>query len=174
VTRGESPWSSDETPRLGVDILSIHYAGIAEKLGQPILAAALLTGSQIPEELGVRAGVWQFEMGPLAGTKFVGGYFSPTGQSLLEKVGDALVVGPVDPLLLGIGRPTFFGVEYNIFSQICTLARTQRSQAEGPSVRPGVSAFERVESFYSGVSVLRDGSLISPAQLLQFSNRQSF
>ena len=63
---------SDDSP-LGSAIIMLHYADIAAKLDQPILAAALGGDFTVPDEIGFLGIVWTFRLGPLQGKRFVGG-----------------------------------------------------------------------------------------------------
>jgi hypothetical protein len=65
---------SEESP-LGIVIVMLHYADIAAKLAQPILAAALGGDFTVPEEIRFPAIVWEFRTGPMAGRRFVGGVY---------------------------------------------------------------------------------------------------
>ncbi len=79
-----SPGSSDANERdvaqLAARVTAIHYGGLAMKLRQPILAAALLEGFLVPDEIRFPSTIWEFQTPPLAGTRFVGGYYPSPGE----------------------------------------------------------------------------------------------
>lgn len=158
-TPGERPLEPDDTPLLGRAVVSLHYAEIASKLNQPILADALLQGYAVPEEIRFPTIVWTLQTGPLAGARFIGGYFPPSsGPVPMREVEGRIVIGSADPLRLDVGFGTFFGVEEKIFKQVVAIARN------APTVAPQVSQFEQIQPFYSAVSILRDGSVIGPLE----------
>jgi hypothetical protein len=71
-----------------------------------------------------------------------------------------LIFDSLNPLRLDVGRGTFFGVEESIFEQMTKMARVGAGQV-GP-----MRQFENVQPFYSAVSVLRDGTIITPLEFL--------
>ena len=159
LTPGERSLSPDDTPRLRRAVVSLHYADIASKLNQPILADALLQGYAVPEEIRFLGTVWTLRVGPFAGTRFVGGYY-PTGGGPVtaREVDGQIVFGGADPLRLDVDFGTFFGVEEKIFKQVAGLARGAQTTA------PEIGQFDQIQPFYSAVSILRDGSTIGPLE----------
>jgi hypothetical protein len=141
-------------------VVGLHYGGIASKLNQPILGNALSSGFLVPEEIRFPATVWEFLLEPMRGMRFIGGYFSPQGALPIRKHGDRLYFGPPDPFRLDVGRGTFFGVEESVFRQMTVTARSG-SAIEGPGRQ-----FEVVHPFYSAVSIMRDGTVLSPLDFL--------
>jgi hypothetical protein len=150
---------ADDAFQLGAAVISSHYGEIAAKLNQPILASALSNGFAVPEEIRFPVVIWSFQMDPLKGRRFVGGYYPSAAGSLpIRLVNGTIVLDLADPLRLDVGRGTFFGVEEKIFQQVIAIARA------GPSLAAQISRFEQIEPFYSAISVLRDGSIIGPIE----------
>jgi hypothetical protein len=100
---------------LGEVIIMRHYAEIAAKLAQPILAAALAADFTVPAEIQFPAILWEFRVGPLAGKRFVGGIYTKQGENpnFVEAEGGFVVKD--HPFRLDLPRATFFGVEEHIF-----------------------------------------------------------
>ena len=164
----EDPESSGDQPigegarlELARAIVGIHYGRIAEILGLPILAASLRTGFVIPEEILVPITVWELQLPPLKGMRFVGGYF-PNGGGVrpLELENGKILFARHNAFQLGIGNGTFIGLEEKIFSQI--VGRARGSQVLGTSFE----ALPLIPPIYSAISILRDGSIISPIEFL--------
>ncbi|MYN39787.1 hypothetical protein GTP55_10420 [Duganella sp. FT109W] len=157
LSPGERAAGPDQLGALGRVVISSHYSSIAEKLSQPVLANALANGVPLPDELRVVGVAWRVIAGPLAGRRFVGGYFSSGGDlpAWRERNGK---LGFERPDFLRLNRPnaTFFGIEEGILKQVVAMAR-----AREPFVQQ-ISGFEPVDFFYSGFSVLRDGSALGP------------
>ncbi|OAI15774.1 hypothetical protein A1507_13190 [Methylomonas koyamae] len=156
---GERPLNQNSSAELGRAIIAAHYSNIATKIGQPLLASALASGVALPEQLSILGIAWRVVAGPLEGRRFIGGYFSPDGApaSARDSKGRIVFEKP-DPLRLDRSSATFVGLEESIFRQVVSLAR---SEAEAV---PQLSRFEQTDFFYSGFSVLRDGSAIGPIE----------
>jgi hypothetical protein len=115
----------------------------------------------MPEQLQVVAFIWEVVQGPLLGTRFVGGYFpGPDGDPLLRQENGRIYLLPHNPLRLDSPNATFFGVEESIFRRVVSIARGAREDAGFTELR----RFDRTEFFYSGFSVLRDGSALGPIE----------
>jgi len=98
-------------------------------------------------------------MEPLKGVRFVGGYYPSAAGSLpVRQVDGRIIFDLADPQRLDVGCGRFFGVEEKIFQQVVGLARG------GTSLARQIGHFEQIEPFYSGISVLRDGSVIGPIE----------
>jgi hypothetical protein len=159
----ESLEGSNGEPLLASKVIALHYAGVAEKLAQPILSAALSNGSLLPEEIQLAAAVWEFQDGPLKGRRFVGGHF-PREDATLVRVRDGedqFVVRGSPPWVLGSHGPAFFGLEESIFRNVVKFARGAERATRGIEPLPAIPFF------YSAVSVLRDGTLLSPVEFLK-------
>jgi len=143
----------------GRRIVELHYANIAEKLRQPILAAALNSGSLVPEEIRIIAPIWEFQLGRLAKRRFVGGVFG--AENIFEQNSDGSVsVRRSIPVDLSSSQPTFFGLEETIFRTLVKMVRA------GPEAASSLEPFALPRFFYSAVSILQDGSLLSPVAFL--------
>jgi hypothetical protein len=70
---GERLLQFEDDHDLGSRTIRVHYGEIATKLNQPILAASLIGGFVVPEEMRFPATIWEFQMPPLNGSRFVGG-----------------------------------------------------------------------------------------------------
>jgi hypothetical protein len=159
---GDEPLNADMGGDIGRMIVSIHYSRIAEKLNQPVLAAALAGGYVLPEEYLIRAFVWSFQTGPLQGRRFVGGYYpGPDGVFPVAEANGRVHFRATDPFRLDVGRGTFVGVEEELFKQVAAIARG------GTALAGNVTQFEEVQPFYSAVSLLKDGSVIAPVEFFQ-------
>lgn len=156
---GERPLNHDSSSELGQAIIAAHYSNIATKIGQPLLASALASGVALPEQIRVLGIAWRVIAGPLEGRRFIGGYFSPDGApaSARDSKGRILFEKP-DPLRLDRPSATFVGLEESIFRQVVSLARLETNGV------PQLSRLEQTDFFYSGFSVLRDGSAIGPIE----------
>jgi len=80
-TPGDAPFTEGLGHDIGNRVIALHYGGIAQKLAQPILAAALTGGFRVPDEIGFPATVWEFRTPPLEGKRFEGGIYPYRGQT---------------------------------------------------------------------------------------------
>lgn len=156
---GDRPLDRETTALVAGSVVALHYSEIASKLRQPVLASALYTGVPIPEELRITAFAWRLMAGPLAGIRFVGGFFRGSGGDApsftVDSNGELKYTQPA-PWLLDLPERTFFGVEESIFRQVVELGR---GSSEFTSK---VERFEPVAQFYSAFSILRDGTALGP------------
>lgn len=159
-THGEGPLDEGSRLSLGTAVASSHYANLATKLNQPLLAAALETGFGLSEQLRLNAIVWEYQGPNLRKRRFVGGYYPSRSGALAIEIDDEGRPHrrTSDPFRLDIGSGTFFGLEESIFRQVVQLAR--RRSATPISLELG--RYEEVQHFYSAVSILRDGSIFAP------------
>jgi hypothetical protein len=159
---GERPLSHDDSSNLGDAIIALHYSDIARKLNQPILAEALALGFLTPPEIQFPATVWELQIGPFAGRRYVGGYY-PSGDGIvrLRNHEGKITFLPDDPFRLDTGRATFLGLEEKIFGQLVGIARG------GSRLATEIRQSEQIFPFYSGVSMLKDGSVLG---VLDFFN----
>lgn len=156
---GERDLDGEASTALATITRAAHFSNIAQKLRQPILASALLNGVRMPEELAVSGIAWQVLVGPLAGRRFVGGYYAAgRDRASFHIANDRFVYDRPDPLRLDSLGPTFFGLEENILRQVVRIARSP------PAESFPIEAFRETEFFYSGFSVLRDGSAVAPLE----------
>ena len=63
-----------------------------------------------------------------------------------------------NPWRLDVAPGSFFGVEENIFRGVCAMGRA------GDRASGQVNRFPDIPPFYSGISLLRDGSIIGPVE----------
>jgi hypothetical protein len=156
---GDEPLNSDDARTLGEIAVSNHYGYIARKLGQPVLSAALLSGSTIPGELRIIAAVWELQFGPFAGMKFVGGFFAPSDDYFpVRNDGQKFLFGATNPFRLDSPRGTLFGVEERIFRQVVQVAR------QGPRLAGELTPLDGIVAFQSAISALKDGSILGPLE----------
>jgi hypothetical protein len=168
-THGDGPLGPEDAFELGATVISAHYADIAAKLNQPILASALSNGFAVPDEILFPVTIWTFQIAPLKGLRFVGGYYpSGEGSLPLREVNGRIIFDVLDPLRLDVARGTFFGVEEKIFRQVIAVARG------GTSLVREINHFELIQPFYSAISVLRDGSVIGPVEFFQPVQQATF
>ena len=159
---GDVPLSEKRGTDVGLVVLAKHYAGIADKLSQPILSSALNLGFLVPEEIRFPVTVWEIVVGPLKGVRFVGGYYPGSPEELpIRQIDGQITIVSADPFRLDRGAGTFFGLEETIFSTVCQLVRS-------PAIAGlEVGSFSQIEPFYSGVSILKDGSIIGPLEFFR-------
>lgn len=154
---GERLLDVDLTPPLEQSVIAAHYSDIASKIRQPVLALSLRNGVPMPDELNVIGVAWRVQTGPLKGRRFIGGYFAVDNIAAIVQNSDGgSRFMPRDLLRLDLPGFTFFGVEENILRQVVVLARRQTKAASK------IETFEQTDFFYSGFSVLRDGTAIGP------------
>lgn len=159
LSPGDRDFGREDSSGLTQAVQQSHYAGIARKLRQPVLASALLNGVPMPEELRVVGVAWRVVAGPLQGRRFVGGYYAVEGRGpSIRQADGGIAYDRPDPFRLDLPGFTFFGLEEGILRQVVGLARSTQVQA------PRVGIFEATEFFYSGFSVLRDGSAVAPLE----------
>jgi hypothetical protein len=162
VSPGQGEADPESIDQLATAVRAAHFTNIAQKLRQPMLALSLATGVQMPEELRVVGVAWRVLAGPLVGRRFVGGYFAVDGVAASTRNGTGRIIyDRPDPLRLDQPGFTFFGIEENILQQVVRLARGGLWQ--GPSIQ----VFEATEPFYSGFSVLRDGTALAPLEFFE-------
>jgi hypothetical protein len=160
---GERFFDGEDAIDLGNTIVSLHYADIASKLNQPILAEALLLGFRTPAEIQFRGLTWELNFGPYGGRRYVGGYYPPSSGALRPREEDGKIVFmPSDPFRLDIGYGTFVGLEETVFKQLVVIARTGSDRAAD------VRKAEQIAPFYSAISLLRDGSVVGPLDFFNF------
>jgi hypothetical protein len=157
-TRGDAEAGRTQAREVGLSVVAQHYVSILEKLNQPLVAAALANGTTIPEQLKIRATVWEIALDiPGMVKKFVGGYWPYSkGDHPFSFENNSITFRPSDPFRLDIGWGTFFGLEETVFRRICLMAR------HGRSLATEVVPIEDIPPFYSAISLLRDGSILGP------------
>ena len=156
---GVEPIGQESSLALRQLIVAEHFSGILQKLDQPLLAAALDTGSIIPEQIQLQATVWESQLNILKGMRFVGGYWpSVEGRLPFTVENGKIIVSPADPFRLDHSRGTFIGLEKSIFLAVSNLARSR------PPKSLEVEPLGDVPPFYNAISLLRDGSIVGPVE----------
>ncbi|WP_157652509.1 hypothetical protein [Burkholderia ubonensis] len=160
ASRGDVEADAERLFELSAAVIGLHYSGISTKLGQPLLASSLASGVRLPEEIRVQCVVWKVLFGPLQGKRFVGGYFGAhRSKEGARDVHPSFATDiPGDILRLDREFATFFGVEESIFRQVVSIARL------GSGVVAQLQQLEEITPFFSGFSVLRDGSALGPME----------
>lgn len=166
---GDQDIDHETSIRLARVARATHFGNIAMKLRQPILAAALMNGVQLPEEFRVSGIAWRVILGPLSGKRFIGGYYAVDDMNVYAQrsKGGIGYVSP-DPLRLDLPGFTFFGLEENVLQQVVDVARSSSAQAQF------IEPFQETEFFYSGFSVLRDGTVLAPLDFFVPEEQVSF
>lgn len=162
MSPGDSQISEINVNIIGRIIIADHYANIFHKLNQPLVATALSIGTTIPDELRIQGVVWEFGIEPLKGKQFVGGYWIANDDFPPYKMnnnGNIVLANP--SLSLNQSNATFFGIEKSIFQKIVHIART------GIEEITHFPQFDNTKSFYSAISLLRDGTILSPLDFLR-------
>lgn len=151
----------DETGAFAAAVRSLHYAPSLARLRQPVISAALKTGTTISPELGVQIVIWESFLPTLKGLRFVGGYFptDPDGTLPIAMDDGKIVVRFSEPFRLDISPGTFIGIEEGIFRRLVDAARN------GPLVINEMPRLERRVIGFSGASLLRDGHILGPIEL---------
>ncbi len=157
-TPGDMPFSGEQTPALGRAIVANHYSRIFSRLNVPLLSSALRYRFVIPDELRFGFIRWACLVPPFQGRTFLGGYYANSG-STCQRAGRSADID--DPLDLARVSRTFVGIEEGVASTAVAAARR------------GLSVFDRLEPAVhqprlpSGLSYLRDGSVIGPVEFFR-------
>ena len=158
-TEGDGPLGEQALYDYSAIVMGMHYSRLAEKLDQPLLAAALWNGIRLPEEIMVPVTLWQLHIDPIKDRLFVGGYYAaPTGGSYFDVSDDGVPRVMRDPFRLDRPRGTFVGVEFDVFRKVVEAVRTTGR------IEPGLPEARSVEPIYSAISLLRDGSALGPIE----------
>jgi len=155
-TEGREPISTDTALLLSGQVIASHYADVLMKLDQPLMAYAIRRSLRLERQIGIPVTIWGFAFGGHE-RYFVGGYYArDTDQSLIDFVNGQITRRNSDPFRLGVHSGTFVGIELSVFKHLVSVARGDRRLLEAlPEVDP-------VRDLYSGISMLRDGSIIGP------------
>lgn len=159
---GNTELTRDEGPVLGAIVISQHYASIFQKMNMHIISASLANIISLPSEFEFQIPVWELMGSPYKKSKFVGGLYSTTGELRLMRLNDGSITVSTNPLRLDLPVGTFFGLDLEIFTHVVNSVRNGRDGIGQIQVR------EEVQDFYNAVSVLRDGSIIAPAEMMRF------
>jgi len=174
---GDRPLGEGAGSELASAVVGIHYGRIAEILDQPILSAALRTGFVVPEEIIFPVVIWELQLPPLKGMRFVGGYFPKgSGVTPVQTDNGQVSFAKQDPFRLGVGGGTFVGLEQKIFRQVASRARGQAIARRERSIDrlkysvPGQSLLNQLPllpPIYSAISIHRDGSILAPIEFMR-------
>ncbi|MGO4309128.1 hypothetical protein AB4Z35_04500 [Pseudomonas sp. KB_15] len=158
-TEGREPISPQTARRLSTQVAASHYADVLMKLDQPLLAHAIRRLLPLDNEIRIFGVVWKLAFKG-SHRLFVGGYHAgATGQPLIEFVDNRIVRHSSDPFRLGLHTGTFVGIDYSVFKHLVGVSRGDSSLLDNvPEVDP-------IKDLYSGISMLRDGSIIGPLQM---------
>ncbi|MCK3841767.1 MULTISPECIES: hypothetical protein [Pseudomonas] len=158
ITEGQEPISQQTEVLLSKQIAASHYADVLLKLDQPHMSHALRNQLSMESQIRITATIWEFSLGKLGSKLFVGGYHGgrPDHQ-LIELVDDRIVHHRSDLFRLGAHSGTFVGLELSVFKHLVQVCRGADRLLEDSM--PEVNS---VDGVYSGVSMLRDGSIIGP------------
>jgi hypothetical protein len=167
-TEGLTEGDGIDMQRFSVGVISLHYAGIARKMGIPLLAASLETGTPLPVEVRIPAAVWEVQVAPLKGSRFVGGYFGSTVPRGIQWVDDPRAYFVGDPGRIDRPFLSFFGLEESVFRSVVGVARSRVDFAAG------VAQVGPPTAMYSGMSLLRDGSMLAPLEFLRMVTMEVF
>ncbi|WP_339694569.1 hypothetical protein [Celeribacter baekdonensis] len=161
-TPGERPFF-DESGAFAAAVRSVHYASSLAKIRQPVLSAALATGTTIADDLSFQIIIWECLLPALKGLRFVGGYFptDPEGVQPFRFHAGKLVAVPNDPLRLDRSSGTFIGIEEKTFRHLVGTARN------GPMTINDLPRIERRITGFSGASYLPDGHVLGSIDLFR-------
>ena len=100
---------------------------------------------------------------------FVGGYYAKeTNEPLIDLENGQPTYRSRDPFRLGVHSGTFVGVELSVFEHLVKVARGDARLLDGlPEVEP-------IREIYSGISMLRDGSVIGPLSMFMPVSSRSY
>ncbi|MEQ6328109.1 hypothetical protein [Pseudomonas yangonensis] len=158
-TEGREPISGLTALLLSEQVIASHYSDALMKLDQPHLAFAIRRSLRLERQSIIPVTLWRlaFEGQEM---HFVGGYYAKeTNEPLIDLVSNQIKHRSWDPFRLGVHSGTFVGIEYSVFKHLVRVARGERRLIDGlPEV-------ELVRDIYSGISMLRDGSIIGPLSM---------
>ncbi|PMQ13047.1 hypothetical protein PseAD21_05140 [Pseudomonas sp. AD21] len=158
-TEGQEPISGDTAFRLSGRVIASHYGDALMKIDQPHLAFAIRRSRRLEQQSSIPVTIWQFAFADL-NRYFVGGYYAKdTDEPLIDLKSMQIKHRSWDPFRLGVHSGTFVGIELSVFKHLVNVARGDRYLLDGlPEVDP-------IKDLYSGVSMLRDGSVIGPLSM---------
>ncbi|SFO39836.1 hypothetical protein SAMN03159304_03119 [Pseudomonas sp. NFACC24-1] len=157
-TEGQEPISMDTAALLSRHVAASHYADVLVKLDQPLLAHAIRRSIRLDDLLGIPVTIWRFAFGDFE-HEFVGGYYArDTAQPLIDFKDGHISRRSSDPFRLGVHSGTFVGLDLSVFKRLVDAARNNRPLGDLPEIEP-------LRDVYSGLSMLRDGSVIGPLQM---------
>lgn len=158
-TEGREPISGETAHSLSGQIIGSHYGDALMKIDQPNLALAIRRSRRLERRSRVPVAIWQFAFEDQQ-RYFVGGYYAKdTNEPLVDFDSRQITHHSWVPFRLGVHSGTFVGIELSVFKHLVNVARGDRSLLDGlPEVEP-------IRDLYSGISILRDGSVIGPLSM---------
>lgn len=157
---------SNEDTGLSQGCKALHYSKLVSKLGLNLLASSLDEGFTVPTDLHYSLPVWECLYPPLAGKKFVGGFYSEIEPSFQEINGEAFFKPNI--LKLGLPTPSFYGLQLDTF-------RTLRKVCHGEwNLLSEIAELQDTESRGSNIAWLRDGSITGALDFFKFIGFQTF
>ncbi|WP_225085916.1 hypothetical protein [Pectobacterium colocasium] len=155
-TEGREPISGETARNLSGQIIGSHYGNALEKIEQPHLALAIRRSRRLEWQSRILVTVWKFAFEDQQ-RYFVGCYYEKDTDPLVDLKGVQITHRSRNPFRLGGHSGTFVGVELSVFEHLVKVARGDRRLLDDlPEVEP-------VRDLYSGLSMLRDGSVIGPS-----------
>ena len=158
-TEGREPISGETARNLSGQIIGSHYGNVLMKIDQPHLAIAIRSSRRLERQIRIPVAVWKLAFDDQQ-RYFVGGYYSKdTNEPLIDLENGQTTHRSRDPFRLGVHSGTFVGVELSVFEHLVKVARGDAHMLDGlPEIEP-------TREFYSGISTLRDGSVIGPLSM---------
>lgn len=158
-TEGREPISGETARSLSGQIIGSHYANALEKIDQPYLALAIRRSRHLEWQIKIQVTVWKFVYEDQQ-RYFVGGYHKrDTDYPFVKFKRGQIMRLSRDSFRLDVHSGTFVGVELSVFEYLVKVARGDRRLLDDlPEVEP-------VRDLYSGLSMLRDGSVIGPLSM---------
>lgn len=158
-TEGREAISADTALLLSKQVIASHYGDALMKVGQPHMAVAIQRSRRLERQSIIPVAIWRFAFSDLP-MYFVGGYYAKdTNEPLVDFTNNRVIHHSRDPFRLGVHSGTFVGIEVTVFEHLANVARGDISLLDGlPEVEP-------IRDLYSGLSMLRDGSIIGPLSM---------
>lgn len=159
ITEGREPLSGETARSLSGQIICSHYGNALMKIDQPLLALAIRRSRRLESQIRIPVTLWKLAFDDQQ-RHFVGGYYSnDTNEPLIDLENGLATHRSRDPFRLGVHSGTFVGVELSVFEHLVKVARGDaRLLNDLPEVEP-------IREIYSGISMLRDGSIIGPLSM---------
>ncbi|GAB3923692.1 hypothetical protein [Larkinella terrae] len=150
---------------LGRGCIAVHYSRLVYKLGLNLIANALDLGFTIPQDLRFNLPVWRCNFGPIAGERFIGGYFGEVEPHMVKTDSNRIHFQP-NILKLGVPSHTFFGLKIEVFRSLRKACLGDWSQLVDLPQLPDTYARP------SNLAWLRDGSISGGLEFFEFEGFQ--
>ena len=158
-TEGEVQLEGRYPHDIGRRMIAHHYVSVLERLMLPAHAEALQHSLTISESIGHSLSVWEVNVGPLKGMHFVGGLL-PYQDAVTSNY--CMCRGWGRSSLFLQPPATIFAVEENIFKKVLLLCNA------GIDAVHEIPILETPDEFTTRMTVLRDGTLLSPDSYLRW------